>query len=854
MGVLFPNHEIFPLTPWHKKKNSVIMIGKDILAPIVAVFLSLFPATACKGAERINFVYSSLSFSLPIESLERFAKGGEFPLPNVSLDEKTVSEIRLLLNQSFPIPQKTLYKLLRTTLAEDLLRQLGKVVSTHPQSNGFYPIRAAILQASSKQEWGLIDILKAFPTEQIYVDLELLAQLKDELFAYFSYNQAVAEAITQVVEREVATTVSPANLSQLPDLRQPGKYQVIQQTVTLQKTQLRLTKEGFVTNYRFPVDFYYPDSPESFPVILISHGFGSVRENFRTLAQHLASHGFLVAVPQHIGSDLQYRQELFKGTLSSALSPVEFLARPTDLSTIIDYLQATQNTGSWQKRANLQQIGVIGDSLGGTTALTIGGAPLDIPRLQTKCTSDNVIVNVALILQCQASFLPPSEYNLADSRVKAVIATHPLISGIFSPDSLAKIQIPVMITAGNFDIITPVVMEQIHPFLWLKTKNKHLIFYNPGTHFSSTKPAPEYALDSLPSFLLPPNRDISSQYFQAIATAFFKAYLTNNPQYLAYLTPHYGKFIENESLGVKQITHLTKEDLISAYGGNLPVPVEEENPVVNFPVNSPKSVGDFVKENGVLKVGYPQNNPPFGYINSQGEWGGFCAFLAERFASYLEKNLPLEFPPKVVFIPTNSTNRFSLIKTGQLHWECGYPLEKDFPADVAFSNSFLVTGNRLIVNKEMASESVTRLINSSKIGVVDGSSSLQFLRLSYPDAQVVTISTDEIAEGLTSKKISVFIGNSILVNETVKRISGEEYQVIPRFPINCDYYAIAMPKYDSQWREISNKFLADLGILKEYFGGENNKMLLEEFNYCVNLNPDNKKNTTKKTGIFPVGK
>ncbi|HIK36719.1 MAG: hypothetical protein N3D76_00175 [Geminocystis sp.] len=43
-----------------------------------------------------------------VDFLEKSAKGGEFPLPNVSLDEKTLLEIGLLLNQSYHISQKNL--------------------------------------------------------------------------------------------------------------------------------------------------------------------------------------------------------------------------------------------------------------------------------------------------------------------------------------------------------------------------------------------------------------------------------------------------------------------------------------------------------------------------------------------------------------------------------------------------------------------------------------------------------------------------------------------------------------------------------------------------------------------------
>lgn len=157
--------------------------------------------------KKINFVYGSLSFSVAIESLETFAKTGELKEdlePYASqLDQKTLFEVRLFLNKSFQFPQASLYRISRTSLAQDLIKQLGKVISSHSQRNGFYAIRGAILTTAGNQEsWNLIDVLKTFPTQEVYVNLELLAQLKDEIFAYQSYGDAVTKAIDNVAEKK----------------------------------------------------------------------------------------------------------------------------------------------------------------------------------------------------------------------------------------------------------------------------------------------------------------------------------------------------------------------------------------------------------------------------------------------------------------------------------------------------------------------------------------------------------------------------------------------------------------------------------------------------------------------------
>src|SRR5690606_947506 len=39
------------------------------------------------------------------------------------------------------------------------------------------------------------------------------------------------------------------------------------------------------------------------PVVVFSHGLGGSREGYRYIAEHLCSHGYIVILPSHAGSD-----------------------------------------------------------------------------------------------------------------------------------------------------------------------------------------------------------------------------------------------------------------------------------------------------------------------------------------------------------------------------------------------------------------------------------------------------------------------------------------------------------------------------------------------------------------------
>ena len=199
---------------------------KSLLACLsIALTHVVFPLQA---AEKINFVYTPLKLSLSVESLEKFVETGEITgnLKDYQsfIDEKTFEQIRSFLATPYDLKQVNLYKISRTSLVQDLLKQLGKVASTHSQRNGFYAIRGAVLTAAGKNDlWTIIDVLKEFPTSEIYVSLEALLQLQDEILSYINYKDALEKAIAIQANQRIETE-NNLNLEQLADLRNKGKY------------------------------------------------------------------------------------------------------------------------------------------------------------------------------------------------------------------------------------------------------------------------------------------------------------------------------------------------------------------------------------------------------------------------------------------------------------------------------------------------------------------------------------------------------------------------------------------------------------------------------------------------------
>ena len=476
------------------------------------------------GAERISFSLPIFGeFKLSVDALEVFAEEGkvtkEFDFYAKRFDRETLDRLRGLLQQQYEISPTIIYRFTNTPLGERFLRQLGEVVYTHPERNGIYAIRAAlILAASDPNGLTAINLMRKFPTEEIQLNTDLIFSLVKEANNYLAYNESTVKAIAQIAEEEISSQ-SQVDFDRLPDLRQPGDYAIERKEMSFEVEQIRQTEIGLSDSYQLETDAYLPkDLTKPAPLAIITHGFTSSRGDFQYLAEHLASHGYIVLVPEHIGSDAVYKEAFLRGELSTTVSPIEFYSRPQDITTLLDEVEESE----LNSLVNWQQVGIFGHSFGGNTALVVAGAPINQERINQECQENELSLNASMLLQCRASFLPPIDFDRRDPRIKAVIAINPVTSTALGPESMGKIEIPTMMLGGSKDIAAPFVMEQAHPFLWLKTQNKYLGLMAGGTHGYEDN---EGATNSSSGLFANPSPKLRRSYLKAMSLAFFESYL-----------------------------------------------------------------------------------------------------------------------------------------------------------------------------------------------------------------------------------------------------------------------------------------------------------------------------------------
>ena len=185
-----------------------------------------------KAAEKIFFSYGPLMFPLKVESLEIFAQNGTinddlaFYLSRVSPEKREA--FREALTKKVEIDPVLVSRFFNTKMGESMLMRLGKGITLEGGRNGGYALRGAIVQASFEPEGlTLLNILKKFPTN-LQFQGELIAGAATETETLILATETIVKEMRNWTIAE-AESNPPVDFANLPDLRQPGPYQVEKQ-------------------------------------------------------------------------------------------------------------------------------------------------------------------------------------------------------------------------------------------------------------------------------------------------------------------------------------------------------------------------------------------------------------------------------------------------------------------------------------------------------------------------------------------------------------------------------------------------------------------------------------------------
>lgn len=178
-----------------------------------------------------------------------------------------------------------------------------------------------------------------------------------------------------------------------------GEYEVKEDQMIMVDESRTETFENDRSYREVPVHFYYPDAPDkeshSMPLVIFSHGaFGYYQSNASTYME-LASHGYVVASLDHpyhsfftydtdgklVTVDPGFLQTaMYIGGNDNQMSEEEVYEvtsewmelREADMNFVIDELENGLFEQEWGRLMDTSRIGLMGHSLGGATAVTVG--------------------------------------------------------------------------------------------------------------------------------------------------------------------------------------------------------------------------------------------------------------------------------------------------------------------------------------------------------------------------------------------------------------------------------------------------------------------------------------------------
>ena len=467
-------------------------------------------APAADAAERIRFQFGEFSRDVSVPSLVTFTKTGQ-----VNEDLQTYLDLlnppqqqslRKLLSQSVPVTNVMASNFLSTPLGQRSLQQLVKVLAQPAAIAQPALSSALILGAAKSGELRLIDVLEAYPSQTLPVNVAAVLSLVDSLTQQFNLQNKLFARIASIQG-------APARGPDLATLAANGDERFTQTPFQFQG-RLGRTISAIA---------YVPGSATSARparLVVIAPGLNTDMNALLYVGKQLASHGYAVASLDFPFTSANTITAAIQGT-GTIPPPNAWYSQPLSVSDLID--QMHQRYGN---RVNTREVGVLGQSLGGYSVTALAGAELDWPHLIKGCTElndpDKVVLNPAVVWQCVAPGQVVQRRSFRDPRVKAAVAVNPVTNPIFSSTSLKAIAAPILFVSGTDDIFAPPISQQLIPFTSIQQPGSLLALQHNGTHLSFLDGSAR-----LPPFVLGPDQPLARQELMGMARAFFDQHLRN---------------------------------------------------------------------------------------------------------------------------------------------------------------------------------------------------------------------------------------------------------------------------------------------------------------------------------------
>ncbi|MCC5634358.1 alpha/beta hydrolase [Nostoc sp. CHAB 5844] len=536
-------------------RKALNLLAGCFCAVVFTKFLGI--TTAATAADTVVLRYGLLAESVSLAELQKAAELGDFPGGFELYGRRLSSQQRRFLLNTLKMPLSlnvvTVNKLLNTQIGTTILNDFSTAVVRKDKA-GVQAIRAGlVIGSTAPQGLSLLSFIAAYPSQSLEINLPQTFKIAGNFNTAFWQTQQFMLAIAPQLNQQSLQVSLPFDPSQ------PGTAQV---------QVLKLNWNDQQRNRNIPVDIYWSTTATANkPLIIYSHGLGSVRTDLRYLAEHLASHGYVFVAVEHPGSN-QTNVDFGLQGKNKLLKPQEFLDRPKDISFVLDELAKINQSANDPLAGKLatDNVMIIGYSFGGGTALALAGGELQLDKLKQRCKQNLAVLSLGETAQCVAQELPENSYQLRDTRIKQAIALNPTSSLMFGDTGLTKVQVPTLVLASSADKTTPALTEQIVGFHKIPAP-KWLVGVLGGTHLSVKDPSTTLDQAGQPNTPFTGGEIVGEQaadvrkFVNVIVLAMAAQLTPEAKQYSVFLTPNYAIAASTPAFPFRLVTEIPPDAL-----------------------------------------------------------------------------------------------------------------------------------------------------------------------------------------------------------------------------------------------------------------------------------------------------